>query len=81
MVVEVVEHTGEAQPTFPIKLFLMLLWAGVRAKRGEAGAKRGKAGQSGARGRKAAGAWRGEAGPKQGGVMWTLVDKMGNNET
>ena len=57
MVVEVVEHTGEAQPTSPIKLspYVFVDWGA--AKRGKA---RGAA--------KLGGAGRGEAGTKRGGA-------------
>ena len=73
---EVVEHTGEAQPTSPNQVVPDAFVGWGAAKRGEAG--RGKAPRGAIR---PGGAWRGEAGAKQGGAMWTLVDKMGNNET
>ena len=52
MVVEVVEHTGEAQPTSPNQVVSDVFVGWGAAKRGEAGrsgAKRGKAGHGAAR--------------------------------
>ena len=69
---EVVKHTGEAQPTSPNQVFLMFrgLGCGKAGKAGQSGAKRGAVPKGG-------GGWRSEAGTKRGGAMWTLVDKMG----